>query len=81
VKPFKWIAGRSEKIQAIHASFRKLPETRQREQGLTALERFNEATGPVFKIKNDPWVTFLGRFLRKTSIDELPQLFRCSRET
>ena len=45
------------------------------EQGLTALERFNEAIGPVFKIKNDPRVTLLGRFLRKTSIDELPQLF------
>ena len=45
------------------------------EQSLTALERFNEASGPVFKIKNDPRVTFLGRFLRKTSIDELPQLF------
>lgn len=45
------------------------------EQSLTALERFNEASGPVFKIKNDPRVTVLGRFLRKTSIDELPQLF------
>ena len=45
------------------------------EQRLTALERFNEASGPVFKIKNDPRATFLGRFLRKTSIDELPQLF------
>lgn len=32
-------------------------------------------TGPLFKIKNDPRVTKLGRFLRKTSIDELPQLF------
>lgn len=31
--------------------------------------------GPMFKIKNDPRVTRLGRFLRKTSIDELPQLF------
>jgi exopolysaccharide biosynthesis polyprenyl glycosylphosphotransferase len=45
------------------------------EQSLTALERYNEASGPVFKIKNDPRVTLLGRFLRKTSIDELPQLF------
>ncbi|GGC84988.1 multidrug MFS transporter [Thalassobacillus devorans] len=35
----------------------------------------NEATGPVFKIKEDPRITKVGRFIRKTSIDELPQLF------
>ena len=34
----------------------------------------NEANGPIFKIENDPRVTKVGRFLRKTSIDELPQL-------
>lgn len=39
------------------------------------LEALNEADGPVFKMKNDPRVTPLGRFLRKTSLDELPQLF------
>jgi lipopolysaccharide/colanic/teichoic acid biosynthesis glycosyltransferase len=35
----------------------------------------NEMSGPVFKIKNDPRITSFGRFLRQTSIDELPQLF------
>ncbi|WP_181313612.1 sugar transferase [Planomicrobium soli] len=38
------------------------------------LAKRNEATGPVFKIKHDPRVTKIGRFIRKTSIDELPQL-------
>lgn len=35
----------------------------------------NEMDGPVFKMKNDPRITRVGRFIRKTSIDELPQLF------
>jgi lipopolysaccharide/colanic/teichoic acid biosynthesis glycosyltransferase len=34
----------------------------------------NEMTGPAFKMKDDPRVTPVGRFIRKTSIDELPQL-------
>ena len=40
-----------------------------------ALEHLNERDGPAFKIENDPRITRIGRFLRKTSIDELPQLF------
>lgn len=35
----------------------------------------NEMSGPMFKMKNDPRITKVGRVIRKTSIDELPQLF------
>lgn len=38
------------------------------------LQKQNEMSGPMFKMKEDPRVTKVGRFIRKTSIDELPQL-------
>ena len=44
------------------------------EQRLAQVEPLNEVSGPVFKIRNDPRLTPLGKLLRKTSIDELPQL-------
>ena len=44
-----------------------------------SLEERNEADGPVFKIRNDPRVTRLGRLLRKSSIDELPQFWNVLR--
>lgn len=40
-----------------------------------SLEHLNETSGPVFKINKDPRVTTVGSFIRKTSLDELPQLF------
>jgi exopolysaccharide biosynthesis polyprenyl glycosylphosphotransferase len=43
------------------------------------LEHLNEMDGPVFKIKNDPRVTPIGRLIRKTSMDELPQLLNVLR--
>ena len=39
------------------------------------LLNLNESNGPTFKIKNDPRITLIGRILRKTGLDELPQLF------
>jgi len=45
------------------------------EAKLADLESKNEISGPVFKIKDDPRVTPIGKFIRRTSIDELPQLW------
>lgn len=42
---------------------------------LSKLKDKNEMSGPMFKIKDDPRITRVGKFIRKTSIDELPQLF------
>ena len=43
------------------------------EARLSEVESMNEKTGPVFKMKDDPRVTRVGRLIRKTSVDELPQ--------
>lgn len=60
-KPFIFYKFRSMVIDA---------EDKKRE-----LIKFNERTGPVFKMSNDPRITTIGKFIRKWSIDELPQLF------
>jgi len=64
-------AGADEKIFVCYMfrSMHRDAEVRQ-----AALEDLNEAEGPVFKMKNDPRVTRVGRFLRRWSLDELPQL-------
>ena len=45
------------------------------EERLEELMHLNEQSGPAFKIKDDPRITKVGKFIRKTSLDELPQLF------
>jgi exopolysaccharide biosynthesis polyprenyl glycosylphosphotransferase len=52
---------------------------RDADQRQADLESFNEATGPLFKMRQDPRMTPVGRFLRRYSIDELPQLFNVVR--
>jgi len=49
------------------------------EQVLSALMAHNEAQGPLFKMKADPRVTAVGKFLRRTSFDEIPQLINVIR--
>jgi exopolysaccharide biosynthesis polyprenyl glycosylphosphotransferase len=61
------------KRQFVMFKFRTMiPNAELAQEQLLAL---NEMTGPVFKIKNDPRVTPVGRFLRRASLDELPQLW------
>ncbi len=64
-KPFRMLKFRSMVVNA--------------EELKAKLEAQNEQTGPVFKMKHDPRITAIGRFIRKYSIDELPQLINVLR--
>jgi len=64
--------GKGEKLFSLY-KFRSMREGAEEEQ--EKLMALNEADGVFFKIRDDPRVTRVGRFLRRTSIDELPQLF------
>lgn len=57
--------------------FRSMQSDAEAQQG--ALESLNEATGPLFKIKDDPRLTRVGRTMRRFSLDELPQLINVLR--
>lgn len=45
------------------------------EKSKTKILHLNEVSGPIFKIRNDPRITRVGKFMRRYSLDELPQLF------
>lgn len=49
------------------------------EARLEELRHLNEVSGPVFKIKDDPRITPIGRFIRKSSLDEIPQFLNVLR--
>lgn len=59
--------GRTFKMYKFRSMFKDA------EDRLESLQSLNEKDGPVFKIKHDPRITRVGRFIRKTSLDELPQ--------
>lgn len=64
--------GREGKLFKVYKFRSMVPDA---EEKLEELLAFNEMDGPVFKIKNDPRITKVGRFIRMTGIDELPQLW------
>jgi lipopolysaccharide/colanic/teichoic acid biosynthesis glycosyltransferase len=68
---YQYRVGKDGKIFKMY-KFRSMIENAEK---LThKLKNKNEMTGPMFKIKDDPRITRIGKFIRKTSIDELPQL-------
>jgi len=74
---FKQVRVGKDGKEFVMYKFRSMKEGAEEE--LEELRKFNEADGPIFKIKDDPRCTRVGRFLRRTSLDELPQLYNVLR--
>jgi lipopolysaccharide/colanic/teichoic acid biosynthesis glycosyltransferase len=68
--------GRFGTLFTIYKFRTMVPDAHER---LDEIAHTNERTGPLFKAADDPRVTTVGRFLRRTSLDELPQLFNVVR--
>lgn len=77
--PALFIQDRVGKDGRIFKMYKFRSMYRDAEEKLAALEKLNERDGPVFKMRNDPRITSVGRFIRKTCIDELPQLLNILR--
>ncbi|QZY55328.1 sugar transferase [Crassaminicella profunda] len=72
--PVFFVQERNGKYPQIFKMYKFRSMVSNAEELLEKLKHQNEMSGPVFKIKEDPRITKIGRFIRKTSIDELPQL-------
>ena len=70
--------GQNGKLFRIY-KFRSMCVNADAPEMLEKLREFNEMDGPAFKMKNDPRITPIGRFIRRTSLDELPQLWNILR--
>lgn len=68
--------GRDGKLFRFYKFRSMVPGAEEKQEELL---QFNEMDGPAFKMKEDPRITRVGRFIRKTSIDELPQLWNILR--
>lgn len=77
--PIFYISERIGKRGRVFACFKFRTMVRNADQLRKDLDSLNERDGVLFKVKNDPRVTRLGRFLRKYSLDELPQFFNVLR--
>jgi len=72
--PVFYISKRSGKKGVVFDLYKFRSMIKDADSCKEALKDKSEVEGPIFKIRNDPRLTFIGKFLRKFSIDELPQL-------
>jgi exopolysaccharide biosynthesis polyprenyl glycosylphosphotransferase len=77
--PFFFIQERIGQNKRRFPIFKFRTMVKDAEKMMAQVEQLNEAEGPIFKIAKDPRVTRVGQFLRKTSLDELPQIFNIIR--
>ena len=78
-RPIFYIQDRVGKNKKIFRLIKFRTMVKNADELKASLSKQNEAVFPFFKIKNDSRITPIGKFLRKTSLDELPQLFNVLR--
>jgi exopolysaccharide biosynthesis polyprenyl glycosylphosphotransferase len=73
--PIFYVSNRIGKRGRVFSCYKFRTMVRDADQLRKDMDQLNERDGVLFKVKNDPRVTLVGRFLRKYSLDELPQFF------